>query len=138
MKRLLLCLFTMIVMAAVGTADSWRSVVTNSSGRVIRTGIEASAVDHELKDNEYPLDYAFPTNDIKFWKKVGRDWVEMSPVEQVAVVDAEKEDVANDSNWTERERAIIRALVKTINIRLPAGQKITAVELKQAIKEELE
>ena len=34
-------------------------------------------------------------------------------------------------------RAIITGLVKTINLRLPSAQKITAAELKTAIKEEL-
>ncbi len=32
---------------------------------------------------------------------------------------------------------VLRALVKTINLRLPSGQKITEAELKAAIKEEL-
>lgn len=34
-------------------------------------------------------------------------------------------------------KVILTALVKVINLRLPAGNKITAAELKEAIKEEL-
>lgn len=44
-------------------------------------------------------------------------------------------------NWErladKKLKAIITGLVKTINLRLPAGNKITAEELKQAIKDEL-
>jgi hypothetical protein len=34
-------------------------------------------------------------------------------------------------------KAVLKALIKVINLRLPVGQKITAEELKAAIKEEL-
>jgi len=37
----------------------------------------------------------------------------------------------------DRMKATIKALIKVINLRLPAGQKITAAELKQAIKDKL-
>lgn len=48
-------------------------------------------------------------------------------------------DVSNDpeNNPNLQLKRVLRALVKTINQRLPAGQKITAAELRQAIKEEL-
>lgn len=52
-------------------------------------------------------------------------------------IEALKEGVAKQIDMPYRVKAIVKALVKTVNLRLPADKKITAAELKQAIKEEL-
>jgi hypothetical protein len=51
----------------------------------------------------------------------------------------EPANVSNDpeNNPKLELKRIVRALVKTINLRLPAGQKLTADELKAAIKAEM-
>lgn len=46
-----------------------------------------------LATNEYPIDYAFPTNAPKHWKKVGTDWVAMTAEDQAAVDAAEQEAI---------------------------------------------
>lgn len=48
-----------------------------------------------------------------------------------------KDFLAEIDQMEDKLKAVVLALVKTINLRLPAGQKITAEELKAAIKEEL-
>lgn len=63
-------------------ADSWWIVGTNNNGTAKGiTGVE-TALPHELGENEYPSDYSFPTNAFCYWKKVGADWVAMTPAEQ--------------------------------------------------------
>ena len=52
-------------------------------------------------------------------------------------IDALSGEMADVSKMPVRFRSVVRALVKTINLRFPAGQKITEVELKAAIKEEV-
>ena len=76
----------------------------------------------------------------KYWKVVGDIVSEMTQPEK-AVVDAAELLAAQDALEAESLqgiiKAIIAALIKTINIRLPAGQKITAAEVKTAIRGEL-
>lgn len=52
-------------------------------------------------------------------------------------IDAAKEAVALQADLPWRLKAIMKAMVKVVNARFPADKKITAQELKQAIKEEL-
>lgn len=60
-------------------------------------------------------------------------------VAQAAVWKAAKEldEKATVDLYDERLKAVVKALVKCINLRLPADKRITADELKAAIKEEL-
>ena len=48
-----------------------------------------------------------------------------------------KDFLADVDQMDAKLKAVVRALVRVINLRLPAAQKITADELKAAIKEEL-
>lgn len=76
---------------------------------------------------------------LKFWKRVGNTIVEMSQAEKDAIAAAElqvRRDQANDLSISDM-KAILTALIKVINIRLPAGQKITKQELVDAIKAEV-
>jgi hypothetical protein len=58
-------------------------------------------------------------------------------IQYAAEILATKEVEAAQTGWPWRLKVVIRALVKTINLRLPVGQKITEAELKAAIREEL-
>lgn len=64
---------------------------------------------------------------------------ELSPVErtQYASQINDLRDQMAEAVGGHMLRSVLRALVKIVNVRLPAAQKITAAELKQAIKDEL-
>ena len=75
---------------------------------------------------------------LKFWKRVGNAIAEMTAGEKQAILDAEllaRKSAAD--NFTANAVAIFTALIKVINVRLPAGQKITKQELIDAIKLEV-
>lgn len=76
---------------------------------------------------------------LKYWKKgTGNTVVEMSVQEKQAIDDAElllRKSGADSFSVGRVE--IFTALIKVINLRLPAGQKITKQELIDAIKQEV-
>lgn len=57
-------------------------------------------------------------------------------INHAAEVNALREEYATNAT-AYRLKVVLRALVRVINLRLPAAQRITAEELKAAIKEEL-
>ncbi len=77
---------------------------------------------------------------IKYWVITGNA-VSLMDAAAIAVVDAAELQANKDAAEAESQRgilkAVVAALVKTINIRLPAGQKITPDEIRTAIKGEL-
>ncbi len=76
--------------------------------------------------------------DRKFWKRVGNSIVEMSVSEKQIILDAElllRKSQANNFGVGLLEFAT--ALIKVINLRLPAGQKITKQEMIDALKAEV-
>lgn len=76
---------------------------------------------------------------LKYWKLVGTTIFEMTPAEKQAIADAELLERKNQVNdfGVRDMKPILIALIKVINIRLPAGQKITKQELVDAIKLEV-
>lgn len=75
---------------------------------------------------------------LKYWKRVGNLVQEMSASEKLAVDDAEllsRKSVAD--NYQVDIKTALTALVKVINIRLSAGQKITKQEMIDALKLEI-
>lgn len=77
---------------------------------------------------------------IKYWKIVGDEISLMSVAEQAAVdadeLQKNKLSLESESN-AGILKAVIAALVNIINIRLPAGQKITRAEVIDAIRGQL-
>lgn len=75
---------------------------------------------------------------LKFWKRSGSVISEMSAAEKQSITDTEltERKVAADT-FSTGSVAIFTALIKVINQRLPAGQKITKQELIDAIKQEV-
>ena len=53
-----------------------------------------------------------------------------------AEIEAARDALSDPEQMSLQIKAIVKALVKVINLRFLASQKITAAELKQAIKEE--
>ena len=75
---------------------------------------------------------------LKYWKKVNSTIVEMSQAEKDVILAQElvaRKESANTFGAGPVE--IFTALIKVINLRLPAGQKITKQELIAAVKEEI-
>lgn len=75
---------------------------------------------------------------LKYWKRVGDAIVEMSQAEKDAIAATEllaKKAVAD--NYGVDMKTALTALVKVINIRLNAGQKITKQEMIDALKAEI-
>ena len=73
---------------------------------------------------------------LKYWKRSGNNIVEMSLAEKQTILDAElqaRKDAANDFG-VEGMKIVLTALIKVINLRLPAGQKITKQEMVDALK----
>ena len=77
---------------------------------------------------------------LKYWKRLGNNILEMTANEKLAVDTAElqsrKDRVIDPSDADLKD--ILTALIKVINIRLPAGQKITKQEFIDAIKLEIQ
>lgn len=75
----------------------------------------------------------------KYWKRVGNTVAEMTQAEKDAInaaeLQARKDAVVDPSNANLKD--ILTALIKVINVRLSAGQKITKQELIDAIKLEI-
>lgn len=120
---------------------SWQTVLVDGGGKPTAHGRnQGSLPDRPLKENEYPADYVLPDVEYKFWKKVGNDWVTMTPAEQQAVIDAENTVEAEYANWTKRERALCRLFVKEINkLRVKTGDvPYTVEQVKAALKAEME
>jgi len=142
MKNKMIIALTLV--ASISLADTWYTVSTNDDGTVKSKWLTANCnPPHALQDNEYPENYLFPTNQVKFWKKVGNDWAGMTIAEQDAVLDAEADVKATVANWKtntvdgETLADAFTALVICINKRLPATNKITMAEFKVELKEQL-
>lgn len=75
---------------------------------------------------------------LKFWKRVGNAIEEMTAGEKQAILDAELLARKSQADtFSANSLAIFTALIKVINVRLPAGSKITKQELIDAIKLEV-
>jgi hypothetical protein len=89
MKKSILIFCWVIVVSGVSIAgqlySEGRVVNTDSTGSAVSLGSFSSGKPRELRENEYPMDYAFPTNAMMYWKKVGNDWVGMTEPEQATV-----------------------------------------------------
>lgn len=85
-------------------------------------------------------DYQLPVCAERYYAWDGSNVVEASQQIKDAVdaaIAAEQEQIKEDTATASAGLSYIKALVKVINLRLPAGQKISAQEMKQAIKDEL-
>lgn len=137
-------LFIFLLLVSPVLAESWYVVKVDLEGKVkgVGTNFDAKPT-HVYLENEYPISYTFPTNDFKFWKKVGNDWVAMTVPEQQALIDAKAEIKASTENWKtnsvdgETLADAFRTLIICINKRLPATNRITALEFKTELKEQL-
>lgn len=75
---------------------------------------------------------------IKYWKRSGNNIVEMTQAEKDAITASELTQRKSAADTFQGNPvAIFTALIKVINLRLPAGQKITKAEMITAIKEEI-
>jgi hypothetical protein len=77
----------------------------------------------------------------KYWKVSGDSVVEMSAQEKAAVDAAllnARRDQIEAKTTDEAFKAVLAALIKVVNLRLPVGNKITASELKTAIRAEID
>lgn len=75
---------------------------------------------------------------IKYWKRSGNQVLEMTQQEKDAYEAArllERKSLADSLSID--IRILVEALIKVINVRLPAGQKITKEEMIQALKDEI-
>ena len=76
----------------------------------------------------------------KYWI-ITDDIVSLMDQAAMDIVDADEVQAAKDSLEAESDigilKAVIAALIKTVNIRLPDGQKITKAEMISAIRGEL-
>jgi len=77
----------------------------------------------------------------KYWKAAGDAVVEMTAQEKASVDAAlltARRDQIESKTTDEAFKAVLAALVKVVNLRLPVGNKITASELRTAIRAEIE
>lgn len=75
---------------------------------------------------------------LKYWKRSGNNIVEMTQAEKdaIAATELQARKSAADT-FAADPLAVFTALIKVINVRLSAGQKITKAELITAVKEEI-
>lgn len=76
---------------------------------------------------------------IKYWKRNGNQIIEMTTAEKQVVDTNEllaRKNRADDFGLSDM-KVILTALIKVINLRLPAGQRITKQEMIDALKAEI-
>jgi len=137
MKRLLvLGLLFVLAETSFGSEAESEAEALGASVQYLHTNLSLKA----------PIDFAFSwhgTNLVLEWYTTNAPAPTIAQLRSVkAVAVAWKanhdKDVASDvATYDDRTRAVIKALIKVINLRLPADKKITTEELKAAIKEEL-
>jgi len=75
---------------------------------------------------------------LKYWKRNGNNIVEMSQSEKDAITAAELQlRKSQADNFGVGLLELVTALIEVINLRLPAGQKITKQEMIDAVKAEI-
>ena len=109
----------------------------NETPRYLRS---VNTPDHEGDPNILinPDVSALQNVELKHWKRVGNNIVEMNASEKQVIADAElfqRKSVAD--NYGIDLKVALTALVKVFNKRLPSGQKITKAEMITALKEEI-
>lgn len=103
------------------------------------TALEGNVVSNDPDVIFNPNITAVQNVPLKYWKRSGNNIVEMSQAEKDAIAAAEllaRKDAADDYG-VEGMKIVLTALIKVINIRLSAGQKITKQEMVTALKGEI-
>ena len=132
-------ILTFVLLAQVVLSQTWATepYEYNACVEYIYTNYNAQA----------PMNFVFIQTDSGL--EIGR-WTLPVPKPTFAQLDAVKvqalawksnqvsEAVSDIATMPQQLKCVIRALVKTINLRLPAGQKITEAEMKTAIKAEVQ
>lgn len=130
---------TLLVGAARAESTNWW-IEVNSTGTVVSCAGRNLEGEKPTIINPSELVYRLPVTHEQ-WSNAIRSKLSQTVINNklAAVKDqlADAFTAGKDEGDDVKLKAIIRALVKTINVRLPSGQKITAAELKAAIKEEL-
>ena len=129
MSKLLIFAYLLIVSVAISAEWKTVSVTAELGEPYLISSCGDAKPPHSYGDNEYPPDYAFPTNDMLYWKKVGSDWVNMTTAEKLAKDGAVKQR-ALDAAIAD---ASLDALMQTIADAI-AGNLKTKEEIKAAFK----
>lgn len=114
----LLCLCAITLIAS--PVSKWKQT-TKKDGLYTGVASVASGTAKEISADadEYPDNYAFPTNEPMYWKKVGSDIVAMTPAEQAVV----NEDIKQKTTVATTGDAQMDAMLRTIAEAIKNNEK---------------
>lgn len=114
MVKLISALLLLSVMSA-SAVNEWK-VVFVKGGEAVSVASCYSGSDKIIdpSKNEYPSDYAFPAEDMMYWKKVGNDWVAMDAGEKLAVDEAKKQKALDDAVANVDMEALLKCIAESI------------------------
>ena len=127
-----------IAIFKVGQTPQYLTSVNGAEYMVDPQALEGTVVSNDPDVIVNPDISTVQNIDKKYWKRVGNSIVEMILAEKQAILDEELTQRKNQANtFGVGLLEFATALIKVINIRLPAGQKITKQEMIDAIKAEI-
>jgi len=128
MKKVITAVLLMV--AATSLAAEWKTVqAAGGEVKAVITTANSKAYTPDPAKNEYPVDYAFPVEDFMYWKKVGNNWVAMSPAEQVVVNESKKQKALAAAQANVDMDALFQAVADAVKNNLK-----TKAEVEQAFK----
>lgn len=114
MIRFLASLIVLFV-CATSHAASWYSVSESTGEPVVTLNRDRSA-SRTLGPNEYADDTVFPAVDPRYWKKQGKNWVEMSQSQKDKVDSAAKAEIVDAVNTDASLDALIKVIADLNNL----------------------
>ncbi len=112
-------------------ADQWCRV-DYVGGKVVNFSFCEKPGKHVLVDNEFAIDAVLPKDvPIRYWKKKGQTFVEMSQSEKDAVDESDKQVKAKIENIKDE---VVRALAKVIAEELQMTEAQLEAKLKAKLK----
>jgi hypothetical protein len=130
MKKTIIGLFVLCTTTVLTASpvSNWK-VVDVSGGEVTGVSSVHSGTAKEISpgSNEYPFDYAFPTNAFMYWKKVGTDWVEMDAAEKLAVDASKQEQITVLATDDAINDALIAAIAEAIKQNAKTYDEVKAI-----------
>jgi hypothetical protein len=104
-----LCLSTTVI------AETWYQVEV-IDGEPIVTQFSGHKSGVKLKGETFPSDTVFPAVDPRYWKKQGKNWVEMNQSQKNKVDSAAKAEIVDEVNTDASLDALIKVIADLNNL----------------------
>lgn len=129
MKNILIILLGLFAVTLIASPVGKWKVATKKNGLYTGVASVSSGTSKEISADadEYPDDYAFPTNAPMYWKKVGSDIVAMTPAEQATVNSNIQNEVTVATTGDAQTDAILRTIAEAVKQNAKTYEEIVAI-----------